>query len=389
MLPPTREYGLKALANFLPRAGLGYASERNFSEATPGAVSRLSPYLQRRLLQEGEVARAAVAMHGFPAAEKFTQEVLWRTYWKGWLEQKPFVWTAYRNFPRQQSAELAKAEKGNTGIPCFDTWVEELRSTGYLHNHARMWFASIWIFTLGLPWQWGADFFWRELLDRDAASNTLSWRWVAGLQTKGKHYLATEENIAKFTRGRFSHTPGLRNGRAVPWDGLPEQSIEPLPTFAPLPQGDLALVIHGDDLSLELSEIATRPVRRIVVLSEAWCPASALVQAWSRAALEDAAARAEAHFGVRVEWLEPGKENAPAALAQFGADLPLIQAAPFVGPWKDLGWPAFSFRRAHDSLLFPHAQKGFFSFRSQIIPYLQTAGVNEEKGNLNPRFSPC
>ena len=43
-----------------------------------------------------------------------------------------------------------------------------------------MWFASIWIFTLKLPWQKGAEFFLRELYDGDAASNTLSWRWVAG-----------------------------------------------------------------------------------------------------------------------------------------------------------------------------------------------------------------
>jgi deoxyribodipyrimidine photo-lyase len=66
--------------------------------------------------------------------------------------------------------------------------VQELVETGYLHNHARMWFASIWIFTLRLPWELGADFFLRHLLDGDAASNTLSWRWVAGLHTKGKHY---------------------------------------------------------------------------------------------------------------------------------------------------------------------------------------------------------
>ena len=61
-----------------------------------------------------------------------------------------------------------------------------------------MWFASIWIFTLGLPWQKGAEFFMKHLLDGDAASNTLSWRWVGGLQTKGKHYLAQSWNISKF-----------------------------------------------------------------------------------------------------------------------------------------------------------------------------------------------
>jgi hypothetical protein len=68
-----------------------------------------------------------------------------------------------------------------------------------------MWFASIWIFTLKLPWQQGAAFFLEHLFDGDAASNTLSWRWVAGLQTKGKHYLAKAWNIEKFTQNKFSN----------------------------------------------------------------------------------------------------------------------------------------------------------------------------------------
>ena len=70
--------------------------------------------------------------------------------------------------------------------------VKELKETNYLHNHARMWFASIWIFTLDLPWQLGAEFFMKHLYDGDAASNTLGWRWVAGIQTQGKNYLASD-----------------------------------------------------------------------------------------------------------------------------------------------------------------------------------------------------
>ena len=68
-----------------------------------------------------------------------------------------------------------------------------------------MWFASIWVFTLELPWQLGAEFFMKHLYDGDAASNTLGWRWVAGIQTQGKNYLASEWNIKKFTNNRFSN----------------------------------------------------------------------------------------------------------------------------------------------------------------------------------------
>ena len=70
-----------------------------------------------------------------------------------------------------------------------------------------MWFASIWIFTLKLPWQLGAKFFLENLKDGDASSNTLSWKWVAGLQTKGKNYLANSRNIEKFTNNRYSNIP--------------------------------------------------------------------------------------------------------------------------------------------------------------------------------------
>ena len=68
-----------------------------------------------------------------------------------------------------------------------------------------MLFASIWIFTLGLPWQKGAEFFMKHLYDGDAASNTLSWRWVAGIQTKGKNYLAQSWNISKFTNNKYKN----------------------------------------------------------------------------------------------------------------------------------------------------------------------------------------
>jgi hypothetical protein len=104
---------------------------------------------------------------------------------------------------QKDSAEYQQAISGKTSIECFNDWASELIKYNYLHNHARMWFASIWIFTLKLPWQLGADFFLKHLLDGDAASNTLSWRWVAGLQTKGKNYLATKFNINTFSAKKY------------------------------------------------------------------------------------------------------------------------------------------------------------------------------------------
>ena len=231
---PTRAEGLHRLAAFLPAAGRAYADSRNTDSGPEarGNVSMLSPYLRYRLLTEDEVIAAALAHHGPDAAGKFVQEVAWRTYWKGWLELRPAVW---RRFLAERDAargselgrEVAQAEAGATGIEGFDDWARELVQHGYLHNHTRMWFASIWIFTLRLPWALGADFFLRHLLDADPASNTLSWRWVAGLQTPGKTYLATADNIARYTAGRYRPQGLARRAAALTEPALPAARLLP------------------------------------------------------------------------------------------------------------------------------------------------------------------
>ena len=168
--PPSRDVALERLAHFVPLAGRLYDAGRN-TDAGPNqhsSVSRLSPYVRHRLITEQEIIAQVLAQHSLPAAEKFVQEVLWRTYWKGWLEMRPSVWSRFlQERDRQQNAfhdhrAIADAENGQTGIEGFDDWAKELVETGYLHNHARMWFASIWIFTLRLPWALGADFFMRH-----------------------------------------------------------------------------------------------------------------------------------------------------------------------------------------------------------------------------------
>lgn len=257
----TRAAGLNRLNAFRSSSGRIYADRRN-TDAGPEEVtitSALSPYLRRRLLLESEVAAAAIDAHGYPVAEKFVQEVFWRTYFKGHLESRASIWADYLRQVSDERARLdvssglrsvyTQAVEGRTGIDSFDHWARELAEFGWPHNHARMWFASIWIFTLRLPWALGADLFLRNLLDGDPASNTLSWRWVAGLHTRGKAYVARAENIARYTQGRF-HPKELKEN-PQPLTEEVEHSLVPVPTVDPLPDGEVALLLHLDDLHPE------------------------------------------------------------------------------------------------------------------------------------------
>ncbi len=207
----TRASAIEQLNRFIEKGLLHYSKLRNFDFGPNNRsnISCLSPYISHGVISELEVIGKALKKYSFVKNEKFILEVLWRVYWKGWLELRPSVWLNYLyNLKKKKenfynNKKYLNAVEGKTNIECFNYWVNELKEHNYLHNHTRMWFASIWIFTLGLPWQLGAEFFMKYLFDGDAASNTLGWRWVAGVQTKGKNYVASEWNIKKFTNDRF------------------------------------------------------------------------------------------------------------------------------------------------------------------------------------------
>lgn len=375
---PSRQAGLARLQGFVPQAGRAYQSGRNFDldAGGDGAVSGLSPWLRHRVLSEEEVLRAVLSDHDLPAVQAFVQEVFWRGYFKGWLEQHPSVWRAYeegvlRAAPRG-SATYTEATLGRTGIACFDHWCVQLRDTGYLHNHARMWFASIWIFTLRLPWELGAAFFLRHLIDGDPASNTLSWRWVAGLHTQGKHYLATADNIARFTKGRFNPV-GELNEDAV---ALSEDRDHPLVPFEPrqhaLPQSFLFVQTeencHAPDMPASIATLGVispkaSPFAR-AALQAAVQPKGGAVYVghkWSRAIID--AAQAVETKAIVMEHLPLG----PAADGMARARAAL----------KKAGFRVHVIARQYDRLVWPHATKGFFKLKKQIPHILTGLGLHD------------
>ena len=390
----TRQAGLERLSAFLPKASKTYTSGRNYDYG-PGrhdtAVSVLSPYLRHRLVTEEEVLHSVLDRFSLSSAEKFVQEVFWRTYWKGWLEMRPSVWQSYRADVSRRMDDIATqsglrqtweaACKGETGIDVFDHWATELVDTGYLHNHARMWFASIWIFTLRLPWELGADFFLRHLNDGDPASNTLSWRWVAGLQTRGKTYLARPDNIAKYTEGRFRPS-GLAT-QAPALDGPEHPPRMPAPTPEIWTAGACsALLLTSEDLSPAfLFDAGLKPIA-----TATWHDADDLsplepsphVSAFKTGALDDATRRWSDRLGPLSH---PSDIGSLAAWAHdTGAEQIVTPYAP-VGPVAEMlqtlepileaqGQKLVRVMRSYDAMCWPHATHGFFRFKEKIPKFV-------------------
>ncbi len=269
----SRAKALNQLNNFVENNLGEYSKLRNFDFGPEkrSNISCLSPYITHGIINEQEVIQKALSKFSFSKNEKFIQEVLWRTYWKGWLELRPNVWADYlielnqiKNEFKDNKDYIAAIE-GKTKVDCFNKWVKELKENNYLHNHTRMWFASIWIFTLELPWQLGAEFFMQHLYDGDAASNTLGWRWVAGVQTQGKHYLASEWNIKKFTNNRFQNIK--LNENAPP--KVSEKSYQIIKQDFNNPQKieNKNLLIFENNLSFEITDFKENNFKKIYLVS--------------------------------------------------------------------------------------------------------------------------
>ena len=377
----SQQAALEALDQFMPHAGEAYARSRNY-EYGPNArinVSMLSPWVRLRLIPEWQLISTVLDHHSVSHASKFIDEVCWRTYWKGWLSRRPTVWQDY-------CTQLAKDQvtagdlpryveviSAASGIDCLDAWSRELIDTGYLHNHARMWFASIWVHTLQLPWSLGADFFLRHLLDGDAATNTLSWRWVAGLHTAGKTYLATADNISHYSKGRFNPQIKLATVPVDVTDSAPNPPAQPYERLAPIPScKQVGLLLHEEDVSALSWLYDQAEVRATAGL----IPKDAYqrhritqsVFDFRHSCLCEASdGRAVVHTDVEavVEW---------AVAAQL--DL-VLMAEPAVGIWDQVVPELLhalqqksiqlAFKRHWwDEHFYPHAQAGFFRFKKAI-----------------------
>lgn len=386
--PSTRASALGQLDRFISTAGL-YARDRNHVKPGHPAVSRLSPAIRHRLVTEEEVASAALRAHSFGRVEKFIQEVYWRRYWKSWLALRPTVWSEYLSAPDAENPAIRRVEQGQTGNRVIDYFANELVTTGYLHNHARMWFAAWWVHEARLPWQAGAAFFFRQLLDGDPASNTLSWRWVAGLQTRGKTYLARRDNLEKYLAPEllewFSGSlKAFENPQALQPCGFSQLPLthQNSPTETIAPGVVTGLWIHEEDLSVETSQLAQQSFAAVAITADrnSWeyfqFP-TAKIQ-WLSEALRDAATRAG------QSWKSPTTLDTDHphsdSLLRWAQSMKLRQVValrPEVGPLADslpvlrdalagAGIELVLIDRPEDQRVRPFATAGFFPFWERL-----------------------
>jgi len=367
----SRAKAIDQLNNFIEQNLTDYSKLRNFDFGPDNRsnISCLSPYITHGIINELEVIDKSLKKFSFTKNEKFIQEVLWRVYWKGWLELRPNVWADYLveldkvkdEFKNNQN--YLDAIEGKTNVDCFNQWVTELKESNYLHNHTRMWFASIWIFTLELPWQLGAEFFMQHLYDGDAASNTLGWRWVAGVQTQGKHYLASEWNINKFTNNRFKNIKLNENAKPISSDktySVTNKSFENSEIYE-----DKTLLIFENNMTFEFSDFKEHKFKKILLVSNNTnrsIKLSEKVLKFKANLLEDQKIRLEKNSinceTININDLKNINEDIYAFYPTIGENLDFIQN-------NELKNIKFLYRKL-DQFSWQYCNKGFFNFKNYI-----------------------
>ncbi len=191
-----------------------YGRTRNFGN---GHITRLSPYLHHGTLDLNTVRNHALrAVENPKDITKFIQELAWRDFWQRVAKAHPdYLWTDVEDYKTGFNADdyadilAPDIADGKTGVACLDAFINELLTTGYIHNHARMYIASYVVHFRRIKWQAGADWFLQHLLDGDEASNNLSWQWVASTFSN-KPYIFNLENVQKYF-GDLVDTDPLNN----------------------------------------------------------------------------------------------------------------------------------------------------------------------------------
>lgn len=198
-----------------------YAATRNFED---GSVSYLSPYISRGVISLPQIKAIVLEKYAEKDCWQFFQELSWREYFQRVYQAKGEAIFEDLKTPQQTDKhnELSiNLIEGTTGVISIDEAIHTLYNTGYMHNHWRMYTASICCNMAFTKWQVGAKWMYYNLLDADLASNHLSWQWVCGSFSKGP-YVFNQENLNKYSRQEQKNTFLDRPYSEFPLREIPE-----------------------------------------------------------------------------------------------------------------------------------------------------------------------
>ena len=192
---------IKRVENISPKK---YCKNRNFID---GDVTYLSPYISRGVISTKLIYDICIKKgYDLSEIEKFVQELAWRDYWQLlWLENDINTDLKKLQTDTNNNEISLNITKAMSGIEIIDNVINGLYETGYIHNHLRMYIASICCNISKSNWRNPAKWMYYYLLDGDLASNSLSWQWVAGANSNKKYY-ANQENINKYTYSNQRNT---------------------------------------------------------------------------------------------------------------------------------------------------------------------------------------
>lgn len=272
---------LAALTKLANVDALSYGRNRNFLN---GSVTHLSPYLRHGCLTLNETFAAIKQKFGL-SAENLLMQLAWRDYW-----QRVWAFRGNAIYSEMEPPKVAlgytplseSVKQGKTGLPCMDGFIADLLTTGYVHNHARMWLASYIVHHLKMDWREAADWFEAHLLDGDKASNHLSWQWVASTFSS-KPYYFNKENLARYTgekycagctascpfdasyetlQARLFSQPANAEAKVYP--------LTPMPMKAMSTHKPVAIYVHDEMLS-PVNGVLDRPFPKIFIFDPQLC----------------------------------------------------------------------------------------------------------------------
>lgn len=251
---------IEKIESFNPK---NYKKTRNFLN---GNVSHLSPYITAGVVSQKQVIDILLKKFSLKELKDFIFELAWREYFYNiWEDKGDQIFEDLKNPQVYGNKEVPNVViEGKTGISAIDQEIKNLIEFGYMHNHARMWVASLCTNFARSNWYEPAKWMYFHLIDGDLASNTLSWQWVCGAFSSKKYWF-NQDNVNKYSEIKQKNTMVDKAYQDLPSTEIPEplKDLVPLKIEMKYPNFGTNILNNGSKIniySLEDLDLSTKQV---------------------------------------------------------------------------------------------------------------------------------